>query len=55
MNIDLGGRMQLRNNLRHHPEICLEGLRKITKTLSKYSQSQGHEKNPEPPNAKQNS
>jgi hypothetical protein len=36
-------------NLRSYPGICLEGLRKTTKTLIQDSRSQGRDLNPVPP------
>jgi hypothetical protein len=43
------GRKRSWPNLRYHPGICLEGLRKDTETLSQYSRSPGRDLNPRPP------
>jgi hypothetical protein len=45
MNCKECGRKQSQPNLKYYPGICLEGMRKTTKTLCKDSRSPGQDLN----------
>jgi hypothetical protein len=49
MNLKGCERKRLWSNVSHYPDICMEGLRKITKDLSLNSRSPGRDLNPRPP------